>query len=90
MLRLRRRVLKQSFVGLLYTRREARGSEAEPLNTIGVDFRLGTATFRGRQNLETNGYFLRTTNLLDTGKNNAYGLSIDYPNDRYVAGLAYR
>lgn len=89
-LRLRRHVLRESYIGMLYTRRDARGDAADSLNTVGVDYRLGTTTFRGSRNIETSGYILRTTTQRNTGKNYAYGLSVDYPNDRYVAGFSYR
>jgi hypothetical protein len=88
--RLKRRMLRQSYVGLLYTRRSTRESELEKRTTLGVDYRFGTATFLGEQNLETTGYFLNTTNPLNTGKSSAFGLAIDYPNDLYSAGLSYR
>jgi hypothetical protein len=88
--RLRRRMLRQSYVGLLYTRRAVRDAATGPSNTIGVDYRLGTATFGGNQNLEATGYFLHTTNPSDTGGSSAYGVALDYPNDRYAAGVGFR
>ena len=100
-LRVRRNVLRQSYVGALYTRRDAR-SHASPialaaplgsydaLQTLGADFRLGTTTFRRNQNLSLSGYYLTTTNPLKQGKNGAWGTDIDYPNDRYTGGFSYR
>jgi hypothetical protein len=55
-----------------------------------MDFRLATNRFRGNRNLETTGFFLHTTNLLDTGKSSTYGAGIDYPNDRYSGGFSFR
>ncbi len=100
-LRVRRNILRQSYVGALYTRRDARThASALPLapplgtfaalNTLGADFRLGTTTFRGSQNLDLNGYYLTTTNPLKNGKNAAWGGNFEYPNDRYNGGLSYR
>lgn len=89
-MRVRRRMLRQSYVGMLYTRRDARGAPGDPLNTIGVDYRFGTTDFRGAGNLETSGYFLHTTNPLHTGDSDAYGVSLDYPNDRYIARMSFR
>lgn len=89
-LRFRQRMLRESYIGMLYTRRDARGGAADSLHTVGVDYRLGTTTFRGSRNLETSGYILRTTTEPNAGKNYAYGLSVDYPNDRYVADFSYR
>ena len=48
---------------------------------MGVDFRLATSTFLGSENLSASGYFLHTTNPLDTGKNSAFGAELSYPND---------
>jgi hypothetical protein len=97
--RVRRRMLRQSYVGALYTRRDAHANDGRtllaplstftPLSTMGVDYRFGTTTFRRTQNLETSGYYLRTTNPLDTGKNAAWGGSVDFPNDRYVGRFLY-
>jgi len=100
-LRVRRNILRQSYIGALYTRRDARTHDstlplAQPLatfaalNTLGADFRLGTTTFRRNLNLELTGYYLTTTNPLKNGKNNAWGGNFEYPNDRYVGRLSYR
>lgn len=87
-LRLKRRMQTQSYVGTMLTRRAARTDAAsDALYTVGVDFRLATSQFRGRQNLSLDGFLLWNTNPLDTGDNMAYGLELDYPNDRWVAGL---
>jgi hypothetical protein len=98
-LRVRRRMLRQSYVGVLYTRRDARADDALPLvaplgtfgalNTLGVDYRVATTTFHRNQNVETSGYYLNTTNPLNTGQSAAWGGSIDFPNDRYVGHLLY-
>ena len=88
--RLKRRMFRQSYVGALYTRRDTRGDPADALTTAGLDFRFATNTFRGSQNLETTGYVLRTTNPLETGRNHAYGLTVEYPNDRYTGGVSFR
>ena len=89
-LRMRRRLLTQSYVGALYTGRFARRGDAPDLHTAGFDFRLATSTFRGSENLELNGFYLHTTNPVDTGESAAFGVSLDYPNDRLDWGLAFR
>ena len=72
-LRLKRRLFRQSYVGALYTRRAAvSGAGAPALETAGADFRLATSAFRGTRNLSLGGFFLRTTNPLDTGRNLSY------------------
>jgi hypothetical protein len=77
-MRLRHRFWAQSFIGAIHTRRNKSGNT---LQTTGFDFRLGTGTFLGDQNLEFGGFFLWNTNLLDTGKNSANGIRLGFPND---------
>jgi hypothetical protein len=89
--RMRRRILRQSFVGGIYTGRSTREQTAVPTRTTaGLDFRLATSTFRGNQNLEASG-FISTTSVYGgkSGDNEAYGGRIGYPNDKYEASLAY-
>ena len=87
--RVQRRILSQSTVGAFYSRRHARAATKTEFQTAGLDFRLATATFRGTSNLEFNGFFLWSTNPVQTtGDNLAYGLRIDYPNDRWEARMS--
>jgi hypothetical protein len=90
-LRVRRRVLRQSFVGGIFTGRSTRDQNAVPTRTtLGLDFRLATSTFRGNQNLEASGFI--STNSLYGGKsgdNEAFGGRIGYPNDKYEASVAF-
>ncbi len=89
-LRPKRRLFRQSYVGTIYTLRRQPGSTLKALQTLGADFQLATSTFRGSRNLLTTGFFLHNTNPLDTGHSSAYGLRMDYPNDRWNAGMSYR
>ena len=100
-LRVRRNVLRESYVGALYTRRDARSGESaiplapplgtlDALNTLGADFRLGTTRLRGNQNLFMTGFYLTTTNPSKQDKNGAWGANIEYPNDRYIGRFNYR
>jgi hypothetical protein len=89
-LRAKHRMLRQSYVGLIYTGRNPRRAGADTLNTYGADFLLATSTFLGSQNLSAGGFFVNTTNPEDTGKNNAFGLLVDYPNDPWSSSLLYR
>ena len=85
-LRLKRRIAAQSYVGTFVSRRHTRGPLApDDRHTAGFDVHLETSTFRGTDNLEASGYFLWATNPLDTGDNLAYGAQIAYPNDRWNA-----
>ncbi len=87
--RLKRRVLGQSYFGGLYTaRRPGDGSDA--LQTFGADFQLATSRFRDSRNLSLAGYAVRTTNPQHAGDSSAYELRLEYPNDRWEAGMSYR
>ena len=89
-LRLKRRLRRQSYVGGFYTLRNESGSNSAALQTAGADFRFATSSFRDSQNLSVGGFFLQDSNPLGTGKSAAYGLQVDYPNDRWNAGASYR
>lgn len=89
-LRAKRRMFRQSYVGVLYTGRSPRGAAGPALHTYGVDFQLATATFRGSQNLSAGGFLVDTTNPAGTGKSKAFGLLVEYPNDPWSANVLYR
>lgn len=86
----RRRFLSQSYAGALYTRRSARESSIPDRHTIGADFQLVTTRFRGSQNLQVAGYFMKTPTAATKGDDAAFGLRVDYPNDLWNARLFYR
>jgi Domain of unknown function (DUF5916) len=88
-LRGKRRMFQQSYVGALYTGRHTPVSGIDTRQTIGADFLLATSTFRGGENLGLGGFFLNTTNA-HAGRNNAYGLRFEYPNDPWSGSLLYR
>ena len=88
--RLKRRLLRQSYVGALYTRRDARGDRLAASHTGGVDVRLATSTFLGNQNLEGAAWFLHANRPGVTRENNAFGASMVYPNDRWDARVEMR
>jgi hypothetical protein len=93
--RVKRRVLQQSYVGGLYTRRDSRIDGAGPSHTAGLDFRLATARFRGNQNLSLAGWYVQASGprAPEAGHfsgHRALGLSIDYPNDRWSGGFNAR
>jgi hypothetical protein len=90
-LRVRRRILRQSFIGGIYTGRATRNQSALPTrSTAGLDFRLATSTFRGNRNLEAAG-FVAINNLYGgkAGDNVAYGGRVNYPNDIYEGSFAF-
>ena len=89
-MRVKRRVLTQSYLGSFFSRRHGQndGGPAD-LYTGGLDFRLATSAFRGSDNLSMNGYFLWATDPEDQGENLSYGVSLDYPNDRWFGSLGF-
>jgi hypothetical protein len=88
--RVRRRMLAQSYVGGLYTRRDPHGDAVAVRQTAGVDFRLATSRFRGSQNLESTGYYLRATNPATGSDGNSFGLTAAMPNDLWNLQVATR
>jgi hypothetical protein len=89
-LRVRRRAFRQSYFGALYTRRTGRDIEGPDLHTAGVDFLLQTSTFRGSQNANLSGYYIWTSNPLETGDSAGYGVRLEYPNDPFSFDLSLR
>jgi hypothetical protein len=89
-LRGKHRMFQQSYVGALYTGRNARESGFDPRHTIGADFLFATSTFRGGDNIGLGGFFLNTTNARAAGRSHAYGLRLEYPNDPWSGSVLYR
>ena len=89
-LRGKHRMFQQSYVGALYTGRNPREMDTDTRHTIGADFLLATSTFWGRQNMALGGFFVHTTNPRATGRTDAYGLRLEFPNDPWYGGLLYR
>ncbi|MBI3049082.1 MAG: carbohydrate binding family 9 domain-containing protein [Acidobacteria bacterium] len=79
--RVKRRLLRQSYVGALYTRRDPRTSGAGADHSAGVDLRLATSTFLGDQNLEGGGWLLYNSRPGVSRGNGAFGATLRYPND---------
>ena len=88
--RVRRRVLRQSYVGGIYTSRATREQDLVPTRyTAGADFRLATSTFRGRQNLEGTGYLAWNSTPGQSDDGASWGGAIRYPNDVWEASVAF-
>src|SRR6185436_9137062 len=89
-MRLKRRLLRQSSVGAIYTRRATRGASVDDRHTAGLDFQLATSSFLGSDNLDFNGFFLKTPNPGRPGRDAAIGLQLEYPNDPFSAQMEFR
>jgi hypothetical protein len=87
--RVKRRILAQSYIGAMYTRRDPRTGGGDVRHTTGLDMSVATSTFRGDKNIEVGAWYLNTTRPDRTdGANSAFGFSLDYPNDRWVAAAS--
>jgi hypothetical protein len=88
--RLKHRLMRQSYVGAAYTRRDPHTIGAETRQTVGLDFRLATSTFRRNQNLSLSGWYINATRPGPSDATHAYGATLAYPNDRWNANLDVR
>jgi Domain of unknown function (DUF5916) len=87
--RVKRRLLRQSYVGGIYTLRDPRDASSPSRRTSGVDAVLATSAFMGQQNLSLAGYFLHTSDPVGPG-GHAQGLELSFPNDPWSGDLKYR
>ena len=55
-----------------------------------ADIQIATSRFQGSKNLRFVGYFMKTPNAAKERDNAAYGVRVDYPNDRWVFNTFYR
>jgi hypothetical protein len=86
--RVKRRLLRQSYIGGMYARRDSRLAGTSPSHTAGIDTRLTTSTFLGDQNLEGTGWFLYNEgSAASGGGKSAFGASLLYPNDLWNARI---
>jgi hypothetical protein len=87
--RVKRNLLEESYVGAIFTAGDP--AEGQSGQTYGVDMRLATTRFLGRQNnFVVNGYAVRSVNEGVSGRDWSYGFSAHYPNDKFNAQVAYR
>jgi Domain of unknown function (DUF5916) len=87
-LRLRRNVLRESSVGMLATFGDPR-ARAHSF-TGGVDATFQTSRFRGNKNLLVGAWALETQRAGLRGTHEAFGATIDYPNDLWDLNATYK
>ena len=87
--RIKRRVMQQSYVGGLYTMRHARGGGIETRQTVGADVGLSTSTFRAVEEFGGERVFSERPQSRRVGKSLAFGGSVSYPNDPVNLTLDY-
>ncbi len=88
--RTRRRLYRESYVGMIFTRRAMTDSSLPDFYTGGVDFELATSHFLDSENLRFSGFWLRNNTPSKAGKGAAWGLRLDYPNDPWSWRLNFR
>jgi hypothetical protein len=87
--RVKRNLFQQSYVGAIIT--DGHPALGRSGQTYGADMRLATSRFLGRaQNLVVNAYAARSANERVPENDWSYGFSAHYPNDRFIAQVAYR
>ena len=97
--RVKRRILEQSSIGAVYTRR-ATGKDEEGFappdrHTVGVDLELATRSFLGQNNAEMEAFVLWNSDPergTDRSFNDlsARGFRLNFPNDIWSGHLSYR
>jgi len=83
--RVSRNLLRQSWVGAIFTRGNPRGTGENTL--IGGDARFATSSFRGGQNLSLDLFLFRTDDGETHTTDYAGGFKLDYPNDLWDIAL---
>ena len=87
-LRLKRNVLEQSYIGMIYTQKTP-ADTASVNRVIGADFRLSTDHFLGGKNLTFSGYFMKSFTPGAAPGTHAYSVFVDYPNDLIDTFVAF-
>jgi len=87
-MRVRRRLFEQSYVGALYTRRATRLPGQVDRHTAGLDIGLNTSRFRGDKNLDASAFYLWTNNPFDERGTSGFGAMLQYPNDPWNASFS--
>jgi hypothetical protein len=87
--RVKHNVLRQSYVGGIYTRGDPEGIADS--STLGADFRFATSQLLDlNRNLAVDVFALWSRNEGVSGDDAAYGLSVAYPNDLFDLSLSLR
>ncbi len=89
-IRPRRSFFLQSNAGMIYTRRATRDVNIPDRHTIGVDFQLATTQFRGSENLQFSGFYVRTPDGVRHGDDAAWVMRFDYPNDLWTVQSTFK
>ena len=85
--RVRRNVLKESTVGFIASSGDPLGREDSWMT--GADFTYQTTSFNGDKNFLVGGWAMFTNRADLTDDRSAFGLKVDYPNDRWDIAATY-
>jgi hypothetical protein len=99
--RIRGRLFRESYAGLLYTRRADHVPGATDRHTLGVDAAVRTSSFLRSKTLEWSTWFVYTTNPGEAGvppdvrrategRNIGRGSRVAFPNDPFYFDFSYR
>lgn len=88
--RIRRRLFAQSYLGGLVTRRSTRAAAVDDRHTAAADMALRTSTLGGDKTIDLSAFYIATTNPLGTGDSAAWGFRTQYPNDPWLGDFAVR
>jgi hypothetical protein len=84
--RISQNILEESKVGIIATN----GSQSGAKNTLfGADFTYKTSRFLGSNNFSAGLWGVQNWNERKGGNKSAYGVKIDYPNDKFEGSLEY-
>ena len=87
--RVKRNLFRQSYIGAIFT--DGHPARGQASRTYGGDIRLATSRFLGRsQNVVVNAYGARSDNPVRPGDDWSYGISAEYPNDKFDAQVVLR
>lgn len=87
--RIKRNLFRQSYIGGIFT--DGHPALGRSGQLYGADMRLATSRFLGRsRNLVVNAYGVRAANEGVSDKDWSYGFSAHYPNDVFLAQVAFR
>lgn len=96
--RISRNILRESSVGLIYTRRATDGDPLPDRHTVGADLELSTSRFLGRRNLQFQAFAVTHTDADDATEDgetswadrSVRGVRINYPNRPWDAHVSFR
>jgi hypothetical protein len=97
--RARHRILRESTLGIIYTRRAssaiADGPEVDDRHSIGTDLELSTSRFLGNRNLQFQAFFVWHNDVnepsdLQWHEQTARGVRLSYPNNPGYGHVSYR